>query len=448
MSSFRTYTKFDYKKNDIIPEEINDFRVWKLTHNMLNENIIGRANKHQNEVKNWKDILSDDYKNSKNSTYRTKIKSKNPKKRYTFHNYLSPNVNRIVTEVGRLVSEIKTSEENLSKLNINSLINTKNNLQKLEKLQEETTIVKLKEKEYQASLEGKIKKPPNYKYLSDNYRKQLNRAFLSYHPKRHLNNINSLIKENPETEKEFREHTKIIDNEIHNITSPNFYKRQYNKLQKMFSENKEKENMENDDDNNSLDEHMNKIKSSNIVNRGFSLPKIANKTSMGFHRQIKYYPTETDLTSHIKRNNKFNMYKFDKKNKKRIKTEKRRKFPDKEGRKLELELMEDACKKMMKSIKYFDDGNENDFFYKYSRLNSDERKRETNNILKDNIDTEKILLKIQNNNILKNIGEDMDNKTRKLNDDIKDYGKKINYIKDEIIKDIEDHELEEHNFII
>ena len=187
MSSFRTYTKFDYKKNDIIPEEINDFRVWKLTHNMLNENIIGRANKHQNEIKNWKDILSDDYKNSKNSTYRTKIKSKNPKKRYIFHNYLSPNVNRIVTEVGRLVSEIKTSEENLSKLNINSLINTKNNLQKLEKLQEETTIVKLKEKEQQASLEGKIKKPPNYKYLSDNYRKQLNRAFLSYHPKRHLN---------------------------------------------------------------------------------------------------------------------------------------------------------------------------------------------------------------------------------------------------------------------
>ena len=448
MSSFRTYTKFDYKKNDIIPEEINDFRVWKLTHNMLNENIIGRANKHQNEIKNWKDILSDDYKNSKNSTYRTKIKSKNPKKRYTFHNYLSPNVNRIVTEVGRLVSEIKTSEENLSKLNINSLINTKNNLQKLEKLQEETTIVKLKEKEYQASLEGKIKKPPNYKYLSDNYRKQLNRAFLSYHPKRHLNNINSLIKENPETEKEFREHTKIIDNEIHNITSPNFYKRQYNKLQKMFSENKEKENMENDDDNNSLDEHMNKIKSSNIVNRGFSLPKIANKTSMGFHRQIKYYPTETDLTSHIKRNNKFNMYKFDKKNKKRIKTENRRKFPDKEGRKLELELMEDACKKMMKSIKYFDDENENDFFYKYSRLNSDERKRETNNILKDNIDTEKILLKIQNNNILKNIGEDMDNKTRKLNDDIKDYGKKINYIKDEIIKDIEENELKEHKYIV
>ena len=216
----------------------------------------------------------------------------------------------------------------------------------------------------------------------------------------------------------------------------------------MFSENKEKENMENDNDNNSLDEHMNKIKSSNIVNRDFSLPKIANKTSMGFHRQIKYYPTETDLTSHIKRNNKFNMYKFDKKNKKRIKTENRRKFPDKEGRKLELELMEDACKKMMKSIKYFDDGNENDFFYKYSRLNSDERKRETNNILKDNIDTEKILLKIQNNNILKNIGEDMDNKTRKLNDDIKDYGKKINYIKDEIIKDIEENELKEHKYIV
>ena len=109
--------------------------------------------------------------------------------------------------------------------------------------------------------------------------------------------------------------------------------------------------------------------------------------------------------------------------------------------------MEDACKNIINSIKNFNDG-ENDFYYKFSKLNSEERKKEHNIILRNNLKTEGILLKIQNNNILKGIGDDMDNKRKKVNDDIKDYGKKINYIKDEIIKDIEEHELKEHNYII
>ena len=453
MSMFEKYSKYDYKKNDRMPDRINAFRVWDMSQNMSNENIIGKVNKNQQQVKNWAEILNEDYKNNKNNSFKSYIKTKKSIKGYEFRNYLSPNVNRIVTEVGRLVSEMKASEENLSKLNINSLMNTKKNLQKLEKLQEETSIVKLKEKEYQESLEGKMKKSPNYKYLSDNYRKQLNKAFLNYHPKRHLNNINSLIKENPETEKEFREHTKIIDNEIHNITSPNFYKKQYHKLHKMFSEIKEKEKLENeeDDTSNSIYEQLNnkkKVKTNNLFDREFSLPKIANKTTMGFH-QKKYYATETDFTRNIKGNNRFNLYKYDKKGKKRRrKTENKRKFPDKEGRKLELELMEDACKKMMNSIKYFDDNTKNDFFYKFSKLNSEERKKERNNVLKDNNNTERILLKIQNNNIIKSIWDDMDIKKEKLNDDVKDYGKKINNIKDEMIKDIEENELKEHNYII
>ena len=444
MSSFGKYSKFDYKKNDIIPDKISDFRVWKLKKNMSNENIIGRATKNQNQIKNWAEILNEDYKNNKNNNFKSYLKS-NKTKKYELKNYLSPNVNKIVSEVGKLVSEIKNSEENLSKLNINSLINTKNQIQKLEKLQEETTIVKLKEKEYQASLEGKIKKSPNYKYLSDNYRKQLNKAFLNFHPIRHLGNIHSLIKDNPETEKEFREHTKIIDNEIHNITSPNFYKKQYTKLQKMFSEIKEKENFEKDFENDKKKENIFK---ENKKNKNMALPKIANRTTMGFHPINKYYETETDSTNRTRDKNKFSANKFDKKRKKRQKTEYRRKFPDKEGRKKELELMEDACKKIINSIKYFNNNDENDFFYKYSKLNSEERKIERNNILRDNNNTERLLLKIHNNNIMKGIGNDVENKRQKLNEDIKDYGKKIHYIKDEIIRDIEENELKEHNYII
>ena len=126
----------------------------------------------------------------------------------------------------------------------------------------------------------------------------------------------------------------------------------------------------------------------------------------------------------------------------------KRKFPDKEGRKIELELMEDACKRIINSIKYIED-NDNNFYYKYSRLNTDERKKEHNSILRDNLKTEKILLQIQNNNLLRGIDDMVENKTKKVNEDIKGYGSQIYEIKDEILQNIEEQERKEkNNYII
>ena len=58
-----------YKKDDIIPDKINNFRVQKQKQNMANENIIGKALKSQSKVKNWAEVLNEDYKNNKNSNY-------------------------------------------------------------------------------------------------------------------------------------------------------------------------------------------------------------------------------------------------------------------------------------------------------------------------------------------------------------------------------------------
>ena len=48
---------------------------------------------------------------------------------------------------------------------------------------------------------------------------------------------------------------------------------------------------------------------------------------------------------------------------------------------------------------------------------------------------------------MRNVNNDMDIKRKKINDDIKDYGKQINYIKDEIISNIEQQESLEHIFL-
>ena len=433
----------NYKKDDIIPDQINDFRVWKQQQNMVNENIIGKAMKSQSQVKNWAEVLNEDYKNYKNLDYDYYLKTNEGNAKNKYRNVLSQNVNKIVTDVSKLVSEMKKSDENLSKLNINSLLNTKNQIKKVEKLGDGTSIEKMKEKEYKSALEGKARKSPNYKYLSDCYRRQLNRVLLNFNPIKHLGNINSMRKQNPELNKQYEEQTKNIEKEIFNITSPNFYRNQYKKFHKMFHDKKcnKEDNDENIDDNNK--KAIEEKNSKNIKDKNYSLPKLANRTTMGFYKGKKYFPTETDFNTPIKFNSKLNLYyKFGKKNKKKKKLE--MKFPDKEGRKMELELMEDACKRMINSIKYIED-DENNFYYKYSRLNSDERKKEHSFILKDNLNTERILLKIQKNNILRGIGDLMETKTKKVTEDIKDYGKQINDIKDEIIQDIEEQELKEKN---
>ena len=75
---------------------------------------------------------------------------------------------------------MKNISENSYKANINSLIRTTKEIKKTEILPEKNIILKIKEKEYKAALEGKIKKPPNFHILSDCYRKQINKAFVNY----------------------------------------------------------------------------------------------------------------------------------------------------------------------------------------------------------------------------------------------------------------------------
>ena len=449
-----------YKHDEIIPDKISDFRVWKHQQNMVNENIIGRAKKSQSQIKDFTEVLNDDYKNNKDLNYKTLLKTTSTKDPNKFNNVLSPTVNKIVTDVGKLISEMKKSEENLSKMNIVSLIKTKDQVKKTEKLGDQSSMIKMKEKEYQKSLGGKTKRSPNYKYLSDFYRKQLNRVFLNYNPIKHLGSIHMLSKENPETNEKYQAQTKLIEKDIFNITSPNFYRNQYKKFQKMFSVEKDKDTEENnategnEEKNNII---MEKQDSKKVRNKDLSLPRLAYRTTMGFHKGNKYYATEADdpnlkkknINNHFKPNNRFNLlYKFGQKNKKKKKSEMKRKFPDKEGRKIELELMEDACKRIINSIKYIED-NDNNFYYKYSRLNNDERKKEHNFILRDNLKAEKILLQIQNNNLLRGIDDMVENKTKKVNEDIKGYGSQIYEIKDEILQNIEEQERKEkNNYII
>ena len=382
------------------------FPIWFQPENPENDTIIKISDKNQIKIKNLTETLNEEHPYSKNNLLNEDKKEQIDSGHKKIKN-ISDNVNKILNSVGKIVTKIKNSQEKLSDINMKALLSTKEKVVKSEKLQEPNNLVKKKENEYNKLFDIKHnrKKAYHYRFLSNYYRRQLNKALMDFNPLRHLENIKTLRKENPEINEEFNKKTKIINEELFNITSPNFFRKK------------------------------------------FSLPKMANFTSIGFHPIYKCYATETDIPKKIKTSSKKNnlsLYGFN--SNFSSKKNKLRKFPDKETRKIELELMEDVCKNMMNSINKVE-SEQNDFYNTYAKLNIDERKKIKDNILKDKIDNEKILLQIKNNNLMRNVNNDMDIKRKKINDDIKDYGKQINYIKDEIISNIEQQESLEHIFL-
>ena len=138
--------------------KINDFKVWKLKEELPNEDIIQRINKYQNNLKNLTEILNEDEKHDKKKKQNYQSFDSLRKRRKNKDSKLSNNVKKIMTDVGKLVLDMKNISENTYKDNINSLMKTSKEIKKTEIVDENNIILKIKEKEYKASLEGKIKK--------------------------------------------------------------------------------------------------------------------------------------------------------------------------------------------------------------------------------------------------------------------------------------------------
>ena len=415
------------------------FSIWLQPENPENGTIMKLSKKNQSKIRNLTEILNEDYRNSKNILSKEEKKEQIDSEQKKVNN-MSENVNKILNSVGKIVTQIKNSQEKLSDINMKSLLNTKEKVVKSEKLEEPTHLVKKKENEYNKLFNIKYnrKKAYHYRFLSNYYRRQLNKALMDYNPLRHLENIKSLRKANPEIDEEFNKKTKIINDELFNVTSPNFFRKtSYNYRNNIHNKKNFGEGTPGTPPihtKTNINFYPNKKKNK------FSLPKIANFTSIGFHPIYKCYATEADIPKNIKSSSKKkNLKLYGYNSNFSSKKNKMRKFPDKETRKIELELMEDVCKNMMNAINRVD-LEQNDFYNEYAKLNIEERNKIKDNMLKNKSDAEKILLQIKNNNLMKGINDDMDIKRKKITDDIKDYGKQINYIKDDIISNIEQQE--------
>ena len=304
--------------------KINDFKVWKLKEELPNEDIIQRINKYQNNLKNLTEILNEDEKHDKKKKQNYQSFDSLRKRRKNKDSKLSNNVKKIMTDVGKLVLDMKNISENTYKDNINSLMKTSKEIKKTEIVDENNIILKIKEKEYKASLEGKIKKVPNFQFLSDCYRKQINKTFVNYNPNIHLSNIHKLRETKPETEKEYQSLKAEID-ELTDINNYLFGKNFLKNYKINIESSKQEKKNNNARRNNSKVFTMPTSETDNSNNNQISSPQIVN------------------------------IY-----GKKKPKVEIKRKLPDREKREKELFLMNNVLSNIENSIsnenigKYFD----------------------------------------------------------------------------------------------
>ena len=203
------------KRDKIITKKVNDFRLWKHSHNLKNENIIMKANRNQSKIKQYSNELNEE-ENTKNQK-KTKNSQKVSKNSVQFDSStnLSETVQKIVTDVSKTIKNINKSTEEIRKLNALYLINTTHKINK----KESNSLPPIDEKKH----------PANIKYINDNYRRQLNKAFLNFNPIIHLGNLNILRKAAPEINSDIEKLTKHIDEDLVEITNKNYYHNQYKK---------------------------------------------------------------------------------------------------------------------------------------------------------------------------------------------------------------------------
>ena len=383
---------------------IEDFFPCKIKEETLRTDIINAINKDQNKVRILTEVLNEDEKNDK----KKKIKNYQSfdafrKRKKKKDSQLSDNVKKIMSDVGKLVLDMNSLSEDSYKTNINSLMKTSKEIKKTEIIPENNIILKMKEKEYKASLEGKLKKSPNFQILSDCYRKQINKAFVNYNPNIHISNIHKLRQTKPETEKEYQ----ALKTEIDKFIDKKAY--EYNK---------------------GMGFNITKKFSQNFENSKFTEEK--NNTS-GINNSVGY----TVATAESENNSQVMPMQIINNNiygKKKQKVEIKRKFPEKEKREKQLNLMNTVLTNIENSISSENIGN---YFDKYKYLQGTEISQQKHIFFNGLGKANKLLTEIQEVLHYKDADEDANVKKKQTTYESDNLVDKLGFMKKAAINEID-----------
>lgn len=388
--------------------DARDFRVWKNKSILESENIIDSVVNSQSDIKKYTEDLDEE------RYYHRKKKSLNNIEKFRINKndnlFVSDTVKKIMGDVGKMVVHIRKQEDSLSKYNIDALLGTTHQLKNSEVIAEPNSILRLKEKEYKLSLEGKIKRPPNYRFLSDSYRKRLNKIFMEYNPMIHLGNIHMLRKTNPQIDEQFKTQIKEIDEELKPTKGFKFFNEFERKRKKIHSHKKSIH----------LDE-LNLNNTLNYLNATYTVP-------------IAPTMTTTSGIASLKHTNNLRDSLFKTKFKK---IELKRKFPNFESREKELHLMKNACEQIDTSIS---PKNFNRYFRNFRIIKNTDLDQQKHTFFGNMENAQKILTEIKENMYIKKMENDIRNKQKHTSVDVERVLDRISNSKDSLLLDINEQE--------
>ena len=237
-------------------------KFWDTKYNCFPEGMQEKTIYYKRNMKNLVDnLLEIDSKRKRRNIKLRCMRYKNLFSTNSMNN-ISPKAKSLITKIGRNYNKVKNSISDITRMN--SLYLEKNARQMCDNLNSIKKIQNLKKIELKKELileninennidkkddtiYKKIKKPTlnnindgenkylnNFFYANENYRRQLNFAFLKYNPKNHLENLKILVQTEPLIRKEVTTVKKEIDEDIKWKCDKQHFKKKYEILKKKF----------------------------------------------------------------------------------------------------------------------------------------------------------------------------------------------------------------------
>jgi hypothetical protein len=383
--------------------KLYEIKIYTQQENLKDEHIIGKIKRNQEDILNYAEVLNEEENNLKKKKHLKKKSKEIDELSEKTEKKLSDKSSKIINDVNRIISNMNESTEELKKLNALFLIGTSKKINKTNNIQSENLEElkyskeikdeKLIEEDEKNKLENKKKKPLNFTYINDNYRKQLNRAFMNFNPIIHLGNLNLLRKADPSINEDIQKLEKHIDDDLKTIIDPYYYKHQYEKL---------------------LKEHEKLKKRINTA------PTLQTDN---------YNNNSNNYTNYNNYNNANTTFRRRRKNKLEIK----RKFPDKDLRIKELKNMNDCLIQISKSI---NNDNINHYYNDYEILKNYSIEQQAHNYFPDIRKANDIMREIQQDRLIRGLNKETKTKKKYVEIENDKIVEQISKGKDSLLKDI------------
>lgn len=116
----------------------------------------------------------------------------------------------------------------------------------------------------------------NFDYVNDNFRKQLNKAFLLFNPLIHLENLYRLQKADPSIKDDINKLREIVNEDLKEVTDKQYYKKKY---QELIKKSRAK-NRKNETSSEELTSPKNSNENNNIKNKKVNKATLSYMTRM------------------------------------------------------------------------------------------------------------------------------------------------------------------------